>query len=129
MRFPDRGKLLVATPFVLLGLWCVLGWARHSELRCDRTRVASMQYSRAFSQLFFRWIPGMKADRFHHDISHMANDARMIRGGDRHDAGRHHRREHIRRHRDVGQPRRHYADGATSASVETPIAVLACQPC
>jgi hypothetical protein len=36
-----------------------------------------MQYSRTFSQLFFRWIPGMKADRFHHDISHMANDARI----------------------------------------------------
>ena len=48
-----------------------------AALRCDRTRVASLQYSRAFSQLFFRWIPGMKADRFHHDISHMANDPRI----------------------------------------------------
>ena len=48
-----------------------------AALRCDRTRVASMQYSRAFSQLYFRWMPGIKADRFHHDISHMANDPRI----------------------------------------------------
>jgi hypothetical protein len=48
-----------------------------SALRCDRTRIASMQYSRAFSEFFFRWIPGMKADKFHHDISHMANDPRI----------------------------------------------------
>jgi hypothetical protein len=48
-----------------------------AALRCDRTRVASMQYSRAFSELYFRWIPGMKADKFHHDISHMANDPRI----------------------------------------------------
>lgn len=38
MRFPDRGKLLLAIPFVLLGLWCIVGWAQHSKLRCDRTR-------------------------------------------------------------------------------------------
>ena len=48
-----------------------------AALRCDRTRIASMQYSRAFSQLFFRWLPGFKADKFHHDISHMANDPRI----------------------------------------------------
>jgi hypothetical protein len=48
-----------------------------AALRCDRTRIASMQYSRAFSEFFFRWIPGMKADKFHHDISHMANDPRI----------------------------------------------------
>jgi hypothetical protein len=48
-----------------------------AALRCDRTRVASMQYSRAFSQLYFRWLPGFKADKFHHDISHMANDPRI----------------------------------------------------
>jgi hypothetical protein len=48
-----------------------------AALRCDRTRVASMQYSRAFSELYFRWIPGIKADKFHHDISHMANDPRI----------------------------------------------------
>jgi hypothetical protein len=48
-----------------------------AALRCDRTRIASMQYSRAFSELFFRWIPGIKADKFHHDISHIANDPRI----------------------------------------------------
>lgn len=48
-----------------------------AALRCDRTRIASMQYSRAFSEFYFRWLPGIKADRFHHDISHMANDARI----------------------------------------------------
>jgi hypothetical protein len=48
-----------------------------AALRCDRTRVASMQYSRAFSEFYFRWLPGFKADRFHHDISHMANDPRI----------------------------------------------------
>jgi hypothetical protein len=48
-----------------------------AALRCDLTRVASMQYSRAFSELYFRWIPGMKADKFHHDISHIANDPRI----------------------------------------------------
>jgi hypothetical protein len=48
-----------------------------AAFRCDRTRVASLQYSRAFSELYFRWIPGMKADKFHHDISHMANDPRI----------------------------------------------------
>jgi hypothetical protein len=48
-----------------------------AALACDRTRIASLQYSRAFSQLYFRWIPGMKADKFHHDISHMANDPRI----------------------------------------------------
>jgi hypothetical protein len=48
-----------------------------AALRCDRTRIASMQYSRAFSELYFRWIPGIKADKFHHDISHVANDPRI----------------------------------------------------
>jgi hypothetical protein len=48
-----------------------------AALRCDRTRVASMQYSRAFSELYFRWLPGVKADKFHHDISHIANDPRI----------------------------------------------------
>jgi hypothetical protein len=48
-----------------------------AALRCDRTRVASMQYSRAFSEFYFRWLPGFKADKFHHDISHMANDPRI----------------------------------------------------
>jgi hypothetical protein len=48
-----------------------------AALRCDRTRIASMQYSRAFSEFYFRWLPGFKADRFHHDISHMANDPRI----------------------------------------------------
>jgi hypothetical protein len=48
-----------------------------AAIRCDRTRIASMQYSRAFSELYFRWIPGFKADKFHHDISHVANDPRI----------------------------------------------------
>jgi hypothetical protein len=48
-----------------------------AALRCDRTRIASMQYSRAFSELYFRWIPSIKSDKFHHDISHVANDPRI----------------------------------------------------
>jgi hypothetical protein len=48
-----------------------------AALRCDRTRIASMQYSRAFSELYFRWLPNFKADKFHHDISHIANDPRI----------------------------------------------------
>jgi uncharacterized protein DUF1552 len=48
-----------------------------AALRCDRTRIASMQYSRAFSEFYFRWLPNFKADKFHHDISHIANDPRI----------------------------------------------------
>jgi hypothetical protein len=48
-----------------------------AAMRCDRTRIASLQYSRAFSELYFRWLPNFKADKFHHDISHIANDPRI----------------------------------------------------
>jgi hypothetical protein len=36
MRLPERGPLLLASPFMLLGLWCLLFWAKHSELDCRR---------------------------------------------------------------------------------------------
>lgn len=36
MPLPERGQWLLATPFLALGLWCLLGWARVSELHCAR---------------------------------------------------------------------------------------------
>jgi hypothetical protein len=41
---------------------------------CDRTRVASLQYSRAFSHQKHRWL---NINEGHHDISHKSGDRRI----------------------------------------------------
>ena len=45
-----------------------------ASFACDRTRIASLQYSRAFSHQKHRWLG---INEGHHDISHKANDRRI----------------------------------------------------
>jgi hypothetical protein len=46
-----------------------------SALACDRTRIASMQYSRSFSNLKHTWVG---ANGGHHDISHNAGAKKIL---------------------------------------------------
>jgi hypothetical protein len=58
-----------------------------AALACDRTRIATLQFSRAFSRISHPWV-GVRED--HHTISHRtsANDFRMLTTIDRWYAGK-----------------------------------------
>jgi hypothetical protein len=45
-----------------------------ASLACDRTRIASMQYTRAFSFHKYTWVNSTQG---HHDLSHKANDRKI----------------------------------------------------
>ena len=36
MVWPNRNRWALAAPFLVLGLWCLLGWGRRVDLHCQR---------------------------------------------------------------------------------------------